>query len=127
MRTVLLDTHAWAWTLTDDARLSAGARRAIEDAETVLVSAISFFEIGRKARLGKWPQMADLLDELPEIARAQGARIAELDAPICLLAARLAWPHRDPFDRLIAATALVRSVPLISTDGAFDGMLSRVW
>ncbi len=52
MKTVLLHTHAWAWSLTGDQRLSRNALNAMSPAETVLVSAISFFEIAQKARLG---------------------------------------------------------------------------
>lgn len=50
---VLLDTHTWVWALRDEPSLSGTARAAIEDATIVYVSAISFFEIGQKARLGK--------------------------------------------------------------------------
>ena len=53
MSAVLLDTHAWAWSLTGDERLSARATDAILGAERVMVSPISFFEIAQKVRLGK--------------------------------------------------------------------------
>ena len=50
---LILDTHVWAWALTDEPRISARARREIAEAEAVLVSAISFFEIALKVRLGE--------------------------------------------------------------------------
>ena len=53
MTAVLLDTHAWAWSLAGDDRLSKPALAAIEAADTVLVSPITFFEIAQKVRLGK--------------------------------------------------------------------------
>ena len=37
------------------------------------------------------------------------------------------WGHRDPFDRLLAATALDGSLPLVSADTVFDGIVSRHW
>ena len=127
MRAVLLDTHAWTWSLAGDDRLSRKALDAITGAETVMVSPISFFEIGQKVRLGKWPQMEPFIDRLPALLETQGGRIAELEGVICLTAGTMAWAHRDPFDRLLAATALRRDVPIVSADAVFDGVVSRVW
>lgn len=127
MRAVLLDTHIWAWTLTSDPRLSAKARMAIEQAQAVLVSPISFFEIGLKVRLGKWPEMEPFIHRLPAILEEQGGGTAKLDPAVCLYAATMPWPHRDPFDRLLAASAVHHSLPLISADTVFDGLVTRVW
>jgi len=127
LRAVLLDTHAWTWSLAGDDRLSRKALDAIAGAETVMVSPISFFEIGQKVRLGKWPQMEPFIDRLPALLETQGGRIAELEGVICLTAGTMAWAHRDPFDRLLAATALRRDVPIVSADAVFDGVVSRVW
>ena len=124
---LLLDTHVWAWTLTDEPRISARARREIADADTILVSAISFFEIALKVRLGKWPEMAPHVARLPELLDSQRAMIAPLDAADCLAAGVMDWLHRDPFDRLIAASALRRRIPIASADVAFDGIVARVW
>ena len=79
MRAVLLDTHAWAWTLTDDQRLSERARAGIEQAGSVLVSPISFFEIAQKVRLGKWPEMEPMIERLPAFLDEQGGSVASLD------------------------------------------------
>lgn len=127
MTAVLLDTHAWAWSLTGDARLSAKATDAILGADLVTVSPISFFEIAQKVRLGKWPEMAPFVESLAALLEEQGGVIADLDANICIAAGVMAWPHRDPFDRLLAATALRRSTPLISADTVFDGLVQRIW
>ncbi len=127
MKAVLLDTHAWAWSLAGDDRLSLGALNAIAGADAVLVSPISFHEIGQKVRLGKWPEMEPFVARLPALVETQGGRMAELDGPICLNAATMDWSHRDPFDRLLAATALHRDLPIISADGIFDTVVTRVW
>lgn len=133
MKSVLLDTHAWAWSLTGDVRLSAAAVAAMEQAETVFISAISLFEIGQKIRLGKWPQMQPLLSELMALVTEQGGQLVALSPHASLLAATLAWEHRDPFDRLIGATAITRGLQLISADAAFDALATvpkwpgRVW
>ncbi|WP_343713824.1 type II toxin-antitoxin system VapC family toxin [Inquilinus sp.] len=127
MRAVLLDTHAWAWSLTGDDRLSIKAQEAIEEAQAVLVSPITFFEIGQKVRLGKWPEMEPFLNRLPSLLEQQGGGAAELDPFVCLRAATMPWPHRDPFDRLLAATAIHNNLPLISADVVFDGIVTRLW
>ncbi len=127
VKAVLLDTHAWAWALTDDDRLSQRARSAITGADTVLVSPITFFEIGQKVRLGKWPQMEPFVQRLPALLETQGGATADLDGPICITAATMPWSHRDPFDRLLAATALRRNLPIVSADGVFDAVVTRVW
>ena len=127
MKAVLLDTHTWAWSLTDDNRLSKKAISAMTNAETVLVCPISFFEIGQKVRLGKWPEMKSHVDRLPEILEEQGGSVAALDPRICLSAATMLWDHRDPFDRLLAASAVHYRLPIISIDAIFDGIIPRIW
>ena len=127
LTTLLLDTHVWAWTLTDDRRISDRARREITDADTIFVSAISFFEIAQKVRTGKWPEMAPHLDRLPELLESQRAIAASVEAADCLLAGAMDWPHRDPIERLLIATALRRRVPIVSADLVFDGLVARIW
>lgn len=127
MRAVLLDTHVWAWTLSEGERLSAKARATIARAQTVLLSPISFFEIGQKVRLGKWPAMEPFISRLTGILEEQGGSVVELTPAICLQAATMDWPHRDPFDRLLAASAAHHDLPLISADTVFDGIVTRVW
>lgn len=50
-----------------------------------------------------------------------------IDAAVALTAGQLIWDHRDPFDRLIAATALERKLALVSADAAFDMVVTRIW
>lgn len=133
MTSVLLDTHAWAWSLTWDDRLSLRAMDLIQAAEHVFVSPISFFEIGQKVRIGKWPAMQPFCATLPALLAEQGGNVAGLSPDIFLAAATLDWEHRDPFDRLLAATAMAEHLVLISSDVIFDGLagqggwISRVW
>ncbi|MEI2298752.1 type II toxin-antitoxin system VapC family toxin [Ensifer sp. MJa1] len=129
MTAVLLDTHAWAWSLTGDMRLSTKATTLITEADSVFVSPISFFEIGQKVRIGKWPEMEPFVNDLPSLLAEQGGRVAALAPEVCLKGATLAWEHRDPFDRLLAATTLALGMPLISADEIFDTLpdISRLW
>ena len=104
-----------------------------EQAETVSISAISLFEIGQKVRLGKWPEMEPFLNRLIVLADEQGGRLVELSSEASLLAATLEWSHRDPFDRIIGATAITKGLTLISADTVFDSLIDtpkwpgRVW
>ena len=127
MTAILLDTHAWAWSLARDPRLSPPALAAIDAADTVLVSPISFFEIAQKVRLGKWPEMVPFVDRLPGLLDAQGGVVANLGAAVCLMAGTMDWSHRDPFDRLLAATARHDAMPFVSADTMFDGVVTRIW
>lgn len=113
--------------MSERERLSAKARATIEQAQTVLLSPISFFEIGQKVRLGKWPAMEPFVPRLTEILEEQGGRVVELTPVVCLQAATMDWPHRDPFDRLLAASAAHHDLPLVSADSVFDGIVTRVW
>lgn len=128
---VLLDTHAWTWMLTNDPKLTSRALAAAEAAEAVRLSPISLFEVSQKVRLGKWPEMAPYLDALPALAAGQGILTAPLSPEIALRAGAMPWPHRDPFDRIIAATALISGATLLSADTVFDtledGGLQRLW
>lgn len=90
---VLLDTHVFAWALLDSPRLAAPARAAIQEADRVCISAVSFYEIGQKVRLGKWPEMAPHAAALPALARRQGAVPLPLSAEAAAAAALLDWPH----------------------------------
>ncbi|MCL2713806.1 MAG: type II toxin-antitoxin system VapC family toxin [Alphaproteobacteria bacterium] len=110
------------WSLTADRRLSSRVVDAMEEAHTVFVSVISLFEIGQKVRLGKWPEMAPFLDRLIDLADEQAVHFIDLTPQVSLVAAALDWEHRDPFDRILAATAITRGVVLISADQAFDNL-----
>ena len=129
MNSILLDTHTWVWSFANDALLSSRARAAIQEADTVYVSPISFFEIGQKVRTGRWPEMEGKVQDLPAILREQGGSVATLTPEICLDASTMEWEHRDPFDRLIVSTSLALSVALVSKDSAFEDRddLNLVW
>lgn len=121
MTGVLLDTHVWAWSLISPTSLSPNASDAITSAQRVCVSTISLFEIAQKVRLGKWDAIAPYVDQLINLAEEQRVSLLPVSSRISIVAATLDWPHRDPFDRLICATALEEDLVLISADSAFDG------
>ena len=130
MSAVLLDTHAWIWSLMDSGRLGGTVKTAILEADAVHVSPISAYEVVRKARLGKWPE---IVPHMHALLAEQQTLSAPLTRAVAARAAGLDWDHRDPFDRLIAATAIEMRWTLVSKDIEFDslqgthGWLGRVW
>ena len=126
---MLLDTHTFLWWLGGNRRLSAPARRAIEDdAHTIFVSAASAWEIATKHRIGKLPQAeAVALDVTGSIA-GQGFEALAITVDDAARAGRLPGLHRDPFDRVLIAQALARDIAIVSVDRAFDGYgVRRLW
>ena len=118
---VLLDTHAFLWWIADSERLSGSARSVIADElNDIVVSAASAWEIATKFRVGKLPGCeAVALDVSGHIA-AQGFAELEIGVADAGRAGRLPGPHRDPFDRMLAAQSLVREFPVVSVDPVFD-------
>jgi PIN domain nuclease of toxin-antitoxin system len=126
---VILDTHAWVWSFHNSAKLSPTAKAALTTADVILVSPISFYEVGLKTSLGKWAEMEPFANDLVGILNSQGGREAPFTAEICQLAGTWNWAHRDPFDRLIAATAKALNTPLVTRDTAFNGFddIEVIW
>jgi len=130
---VLIDTHVLAWSLVDPDRIAPTARRQMERSSAVFVPPCALQEIALKVRKGAWDAMAPYVDRLDALCTAQGMLPAPFTWRMGMLSGLLDWGHRDPFDRMIAATAVVMAIPLISKDVAFDGLpamdgwLGRIW
>ncbi|PJI94141.1 type II toxin-antitoxin system VapC family toxin [Luteimicrobium subarcticum] len=128
--TYLLDTHVVLWMLGDPARLSAAARPVVADPRAgLVVSAVSALEVATKVRIGRLPGAEHLVATWEE--RLTELRLAPLPvtAPHALLAGSLAWDHRDPFDRLLAAQALHDNLVLVTSDAALRALpgLRTLW
>jgi PIN domain nuclease of toxin-antitoxin system len=111
---LLLDTHALLWWVSDDARLGQFARALIADpANDVLVSFVSLWEIQVKVRAGKL--LAELADILREI-EAQAFTLLPIVQSHLLHLGKLPVHHRDPFDHLLIAQAIVEGATFVSED-----------
>lgn len=118
--THLLDTHAVLWALTDPSALGSAAAEVVRDSGSPLVvSAVSAWELATKYRLGRLPQADALLSTSPRLIRRLGASSLPITDEHALLAGQLVWAHRDPFDRMLAAQAMIESLTLITRDAAF--------
>jgi PIN domain nuclease of toxin-antitoxin system len=126
----LCDTHTVLWWAREPDRLSQAARAVLTDAATdVRISQVVPWELSIKHHLGKLPTAEPLLTSWAETVAALGAgRLPTTDSHV-ILAGSLNWPHRDPFDRLLASQATLEGASLISADKAFDTLASinRIW
>jgi PIN domain nuclease of toxin-antitoxin system len=126
---VLLDTHVFVWAVASPRRLSGSVQAVIEDtATTVLVSSVSAWEIATKHRLGSLPEAGVILRDYHGHLATFLAEDLSITARHALTAGAFQQGHRDPFDRLLAAQALVEGVPLVTNDPAFAGFpVATLW
>jgi PIN domain nuclease of toxin-antitoxin system len=126
---LLLDTHTLLWAVLSPTSLSRKAARIIADeTNLVLVSAASAWEIATKVRIGKLPGAEILEKNFLDAMDAAGYALLPIDAADALRAGRLTGEHRDPFDRMIAAQAIARDIPVLSNDPRLDAFdLRRIW
>lgn len=114
---VLLDTHAFLWWIGDDPRLSERAREVLSDGDNDLVfSAASGWEIAIKARLGRLHVPGDLNTYLFRQLTENYTSVLPVHLSHALRVHALPDHHRDPFDRLLVAQAIVEEIPLLSAD-----------
>jgi len=111
---LLLDTHAYLWWESDAPNLAGTARDAVADPRNeVCVSIVSLWEIAIKVRLGKLDaDLARLVEGLGE----NGFRLLGVQPQHVLETVRLPLHHKDPFDRLLVATARLEGLTLVSSD-----------
>ncbi len=123
---LLLDTHVFLWWDMQDKALNADTRTLIADpANPIFVSAASIWEITIKRRLNK----LDFRGSAVAAIEANGFHelpILPIDAE---QAGALAWPHNDPFDRMLVAQARRRSFTLATADAAIRGYgnVAQLW
>jgi PIN domain nuclease of toxin-antitoxin system len=107
---LLLDTHAFVWW--DDGKLPSAVSRRIQRAEDVLVSAVTAWEIAIKSALGKMTAKASVAKAMADYGfRELPITVAHADAVRGLPA-----HHRDPFDRMLVAQAMVDDLVIVSAD-----------
>jgi PIN domain nuclease of toxin-antitoxin system len=117
----LLDTHALIWLSSRRRTPSADLVASLESGDGApYVSSVSAFEISTKVRLGKLDEARALSQGWQTLVPEIGARTLDLNNQHALLAGRLDWAHKDPFDRLLAAQAITEGLTLVTADPAFD-------
>lgn len=124
---LLLDTQAFLWWVTDDARLSKRAARAIAGTECLL-SVASCWEMAIKVGLGKLTIPGTPARFIQQQLEVNGFGLLPISLEHASRVAALPFHHRDPFDRLLAAQALAEEMPLVSADTVFPRYgVTRLW
>ncbi len=132
---ILLDTHVLLWWQAGGARLSAAAGRAIARADVLLVSPVSCWEVATLLGKGRIALDRDVYAWVRDLFGSDEVQLAPL-TPQVAVAAALLGPvgfHGDPADRLLYATALEHSVPLVTKDESIRsyaeqaGDLRTIW
>ncbi|MCR4314827.1 MAG: type II toxin-antitoxin system VapC family toxin [Planctomycetes bacterium] len=126
---IIIDTQALLWFLLDDPRLSEKARIRIEtESDQVFVSPASLWEVAIKVSLGKYYLPIAFEEFWQSQLFINSFAILQISIDHTGKVAILPFHHRDPFDRLIIAQALVEDFPVVSIDEMFDKYdVSRIW
>ncbi len=126
---LLLDTHAMYWYVEGDPQLSAVVQMLIQDASNeILISPASYWEIAIKISIGKWKLRRSYEDFIDIGLNNYGFQVLPILPVHTARLVGLPFHHRDPFDRLLVAQALVEGLSVVSNDAAFDAYgVKRLW
>jgi PIN domain nuclease of toxin-antitoxin system len=118
---IILDTHIWIWFINQEfERFPAYWREIIETAEIVGISPVSCYELALAQQRGRLELSCAVNDWLKDALEPSGITLLPITAEISCKAVNLSPVHKDPFDRLIIATALIYQAKLASIDGLFS-------
>jgi PIN domain nuclease of toxin-antitoxin system len=126
---LLLDTHAFLWFIIGSPNLSDTARALIEDAANErFLSVASLWEMAIKVSIGKLSLSSTFDVLIPQQLSLNGIALLNIEVAHAAIVATLPFHHRDPFDRLLIAQAMVEKMPVVSIDAAFDTYgITRLW
>lgn len=126
---LLLDTHALLWFLNDDSLLSTGAKKLIEDpGNHKFVSMASCWEIAIKVGLKKLDLGEPAATFLPRELSANHFDLLAIELRHATFVETLPLHHKDPFDRMLVAQAILEQMPIVSNDAILDAYgVRRFW
>lgn len=125
---LLLDTNAFLYFINNDSALSETAKNSLESEADLLISAASLWEIAIKFSIGKLVLPDSFENFIPSQIRRNDIEILPVTLPHLAKVSALPFHHKDPFDRLIIAQAIVEDFPVVSSDAAFDlYRIERIW
>ncbi len=126
---LLLDTHALLWFALTDPQLSDTAMSLIMDpANEKLVSPASYWEIAIKISVEKYALSQPYEVFMEEAIDKNGFGYLHIEPKHTARLTNLPFHHKDPFDRLLVAQAMVEGTPIISNDSVLDAYgITRLW
>lgn len=116
MSSYLLDTHVIIWLATGPENIPQTVREKLQAAKEINISAASAFEIAQKSRIGNLDSGTAILNRWDKLIAKIGATELPLNSKNLILAGSMPWEHRDPFDRMLAATAQLYGLTLVTKD-----------
>lgn len=128
----LIDTHVFIWFVENSSNLPQSIKDLIEDETSdIFISIASLWEISIKTSIGKLP-MTKKFAELNDVVSDNLMEILPVNFAHTVENNLLPFYHRDPFDRIIIAQAIVENLDFISADAVFDNYLTgksvkRIW
>ncbi len=126
----LLDTHVLIWIARGEDTFISSRVSSILIAERGLIcaSAVSAWEMATKYRIGKLLGVEAFLDRFEERANEFQLGLLSISIRHGLMAGRMEGSHKDPFDRILAAQALLENLTLLSNDVKLDAFsVQRIW
>ncbi len=117
---VLIDTHIFLWFIARSPQLDSTTRRLLESEVDILLSIASIWEIAIKVSVGKLSLEEEFQPFLNEQIRINKITLLPIEIKHLKTVSALPFHHRDPFDRLIIAQAMVEDIGLVSVDKVFD-------
>ena len=128
---LLLDTHTLIWFFAGDSQLSTNARILIEDEDNnKLVSIASIWEMAIKESKGHLNLSLPLHEYIAQKLSLEDFNLLNINVDHLSQIVTLPFYHKDPFDRLLIAQAIMEGIPILSKDSAFDAYsknLNLIW
>lgn len=129
-RHFLVDTNAFIWMATEPERLPDAVHRQLADPRNRrFISTATTWELAIKHWKGKLPQVAGMMRGYGAVLNRLDVESIEIVDGHAIYAGALQWDHTDPFDRMIAAQAVIEGLPLVTADPAFSSFepVQVVW
>ena len=125
---VILDTNAFLFFINNDRALGSKAKGLLESDADLLISCVSLWEISIKISIGKLTLPEPFASFIPSQIDQNEIEILPLTLPYLDRVSSLPFHHKDPFDRLIIAQALVEQLSVATSDAKFDSYgVERIW
>ncbi len=125
---LLLDTHTFLWFLDDSPQLSHQGKDLLEADNALWLSVASLWEIAIKLQLGKLTVAVPIEGLMTQQLTRDDIELLPITIAPLIVVSTLPLHHRDPFDRLLIAQAIVEQMPIVSADPALDAYpIQRFW
>ncbi len=126
---VLLDTHVLIWWSISPGNLSETVYQLLDDqSNSLFFSLASIWEMQIKLQIGKLTLNLPLPELIENQCQTNGLQLLSIETSHIYALNNLPPHHKDPFDRILIAQAIVETIPIVSIDGIFDNYpIQRLW